>query len=145
MGANCSWQPRDGHCLLITGVSQSDGQKGLAARPLDSGSPGKGVTASEQRDSTLVPRSTGGLGKHSTVKESSSAGQGTGLTSKDSPKAVPGRSPPPLLPPPLSSSICMSTDVVAVLQYLVQSVLCKACMLAIHLQNLNVHILLQEC
>ena len=125
--------------LCITGVSQSAGHKGFAATPLDRDSPEKGVTARQQQNSSLLAGSTGGLGKDSAVKESTSAGQGTGVISKDSPKAVPGG---------CCAHLCnmhMSTDVVAELLYFVQSLLCKALMLASHLQNLIAHTLHSEC
>ena len=67
----------------------------MADIPLERDSLEKG--ASGQRDSNLVPGSTSSLGKDSAVKESTSAGQGTGVTSRDSPSAVSGRPPPPIL------------------------------------------------
>lgn len=78
------------------GVSSSAGQKGLttgsgsSTTSPDSHLPEKAATAGGLRDSSLVLGSTTGIGKDSAVKESKSAGQGTGLASKDSPKAVSG-------------------------------------------------------
>lgn len=78
------------------GISNSAGHKGLTTGPgssttsTDSHLPEKAATAGGQRDSSLVSGSTGGIGKDSAVKESTSAGHGTGLVSKDSPKAVSG-------------------------------------------------------
>lgn len=80
------------------GVSSSAGHKGLttglgsstAHTSSDSHLPEKAATAGGKRDSSLVSGSAGGIGKDSAVKESTSAGQGTGLASKDSPKAVSG-------------------------------------------------------
>ena len=110
------------------GVSQSAGHKGIAAgagttTALGGDSPVQGLTASGQQDSTLLPGSTAsvgrdavlkestsagqgtGPGRNAAFKESTSAGQGTGLVSKDSPKAVSGGWG-------LLCNLCMSTNIV---------------------------------
>lgn len=81
--------------LNAGGVFQSAGSQGTAGGAgttpgMVGDSSVKGLTAARQQDSSQLSGSTAGPGKHATGDGSTSAGLGTGLVSKDTPKAVSG-------------------------------------------------------
>ena len=101
------------------GMSQSAGQQGTGAGAsatttgMGGDSVMKGLTSSRQQDSRTVSGSSASPGKHASEQESSSAGQGTGLVSQDSPKAVPGWFPPCAACTTERGLVCRNTQHVA--------------------------------